>query len=55
MIKLETIKAMTLGIAVADAMGVPVEFKSRSSLKKKAGNRNVGLWKSLPTGRNMVR
>ena len=35
MINLEAIKAMTLGIAVADAMGVPVEFKSRSSLKKK--------------------
>lgn len=35
MINLEKIKAMTLGIAVADAMGVPVEFKSRASLKRK--------------------
>ena len=29
MINFEKIKAMTLGIAVADAVGVPVEFKSR--------------------------
>ncbi len=34
MINLETIKAMTLGIAVADAMGVPVEFKNRESLRR---------------------
>ena len=35
MINLEKIKAMTLGIAVADAVGVPVEFKSRYILKKR--------------------
>ena len=35
MINLETIKAMTMGIAVADAVGVPVEFKSRETLKRK--------------------
>lgn len=35
MINLETVKAMTLGLAVADAMGVPVEFKSRHILKKR--------------------
>ena len=35
MINLEKIKSMTLGIAVADAVGVPVEFKSREFLKRK--------------------
>ena len=35
MINLEKIKAMTWGLAVADAVGVPVEFKSRESLKRK--------------------
>ena len=35
MINLETVKAMTLGIAVADAVGVPVEFKSREFLSCK--------------------
>ena len=35
MINLETVKAMTLGLAVADAMGVLVEFKSRNILKKR--------------------
>ena len=35
MINLETVKAMTMGIAVADAVGVPVEFKSREFLKRK--------------------
>lgn len=35
MINLEKIKAMTLGIAVAEAVGVPVEFKSREFLKRK--------------------
>lgn len=35
MINLETVKAMTMGVAVADAMGVPVEFKSRHILKKR--------------------
>lgn len=35
MINLEKIKAMTFGIGVGDAMGVPVEFKSRASLKRK--------------------
>ena len=29
MINMEKIKAMTWGVAVADAVGVPVEFKSR--------------------------
>ena len=42
MINLDTIKAMTLGIAVAEAMGVPVEFKSRSSLKKKPVTEMLG-------------
>lgn len=36
MINLEKIKATTWGLAVADAVGVPVEFKAESSLK---GNR----------------
>ena len=35
MINLETVKAMTWGLAVADAVGVPVEFKSRYILKKR--------------------
>lgn len=35
MINLEKIKAMTWGLAVADAVGVPVEFKSREFLKRK--------------------
>lgn len=34
MIKLETVKAATLGLAIADAVGVPVEFVSRTALKK---------------------
>lgn len=46
MINLETIKAMTMGIAVADAVGVPVEFKSRENLKRKTSNRYVRIWKS---------
>ncbi|MBQ6100523.1 MAG: ADP-ribosylglycohydrolase family protein, partial [Methanobrevibacter sp.] len=53
MINLETIKAMTMGIAVADAVGVPVEFKSRETLKRKpvtdmfgfgSHNQPVGTW-----------
>jgi len=31
---MKKIKSMLLGFAVADALGVPVEFKSRESLKK---------------------
>ena len=30
------IKSMLLGFAIADALGVPVEFKSRKFLKKKS-------------------
>ena len=53
MINLETIKAMTLGIAVADAVGVPVEFKSRVFLERKpvtdmfgfgSHNQPAGTW-----------
>ncbi len=53
MINLETIKAMTRGIAVADAVGVPVEFKSRETLKRKpvtdmfgfgSHNQPAGTW-----------
>lgn len=33
--KLEKIKAVILGFAVGDALGVPVEFKSRETLRKK--------------------
>lgn len=53
MINLEKIKAMTLGIAVADAVGVPVEFKNRETLKRKpvtdmfgfgSHNQPVGTW-----------
>jgi len=53
MINLETIKAMTMGIAVADAVGFPVEFKSREFLKMKpvtdmfgfgSQNQPVGTW-----------
>ena len=53
MINLETIKAMTMGIAVADAVGVPVEFKSRDILKRKpvtdmfgfgSHNQPIGTW-----------
>ena len=45
MINLETLKAMTLGIAVADAVGVPVEFKSREFLKRKLVT-DMFVWKS---------
>ena len=53
MINLEKIEAMTLGIAVADAVGVPVEFKNREFLKRKpvtymfgfgSHNQPVGTW-----------
>ena len=53
MINLEKIEAMTLGIAVADAVGVPVEFKNREFLKKKlvtdmfgfgSHNQPAGTW-----------
>ena len=53
MINLETIKAMIMGIAVADAVGVPVEFKSRETLKRKpvtdmfgfgSHNQPAGTW-----------
>ena len=53
MINLEKIKTMTLGIAVADAVGVPVEFKSREILKRKpiidmidfgSHNQPAGTW-----------
>ena len=53
MINLEKIEAMTLGIAVADAVGVPVEFKNREFLKRKlvtdmfgfgSHNQPAGTW-----------
>lgn len=53
MINLETIKAITMGIAVADAVGVPVELKSREFLKMKpvtdmfgfgSHNQPAGTW-----------
>ena len=34
MITLENVKSALLGLAIADALGVPVEFKSRNYLKK---------------------
>ena len=43
MINLEKIKAMILGIAVADAVGVPVEFKSRETLKRKPVTDMIGF------------
>lgn len=36
------------GVAVGDALGVPVEFVSREDLRK-AGYQCEGLWHLLPT------
>ena len=53
MIKEETIKASILGFAIADAIGVPVEFVSRYELKispvtkmREGGiwNQPIGTW-----------
>ena len=53
MINLKMINAMTLGVAVADTVGVPVEFKSQETLKRKpvtdmfgfgSHNQPAGTW-----------
>ena len=51
MLSLKTVQSMLLGSAVADALGVPVEFKSRAELKKNpvTDMREFGTWRQ-PAG-----
>ncbi len=51
MISLQVVQSMLLGVAVADALGVPVEFKSRSYLEKDpvVDMRAYGTWRQ-PAG-----
>lgn len=51
MVSLRTVQSMLLGSAVADAVGVPVEFKSRAELKENpvVGMREYGTWRQ-PAG-----
>ena len=51
-ISLEQIRAMTLGFAVGDALGVPVEFAPREERDKDpvTGMRGNGTYKNLPAG-----
>lgn len=46
MLKIHNVKAAILGLAVGDALGVPVEFSSRSKMKRNpvAGMRANGTW-----------
>ncbi|MBO4401669.1 MAG: ADP-ribosylglycohydrolase family protein [Selenomonadaceae bacterium] len=51
MVSLKTVQSILLGSAVADAVGVPVEFKSRAELKKNpvTSMREFGTWRQ-PAG-----
>lgn len=51
MVTLEKVKSSLLGLAVGDALGVPVEFSSRSKMKRNpvTGMREFGVW-SQPIG-----
>ena len=46
MIELKTVRSMVYGLAVADALGVPVEFTSRARLRKNPveGMKSGGVW-----------
>ncbi|MBR5912785.1 MAG: ADP-ribosylglycohydrolase family protein [Selenomonadaceae bacterium] len=46
MLEMHNVKAALLGLAVGDALGVPVEFSSRSKMKKNpvTGMREHGTW-----------
>ena len=46
MLKMHNVKAALIGLAVGDALGVPVEFSSRSKMKKNpvTGMREFGTW-----------
>ena len=46
MIELKTVRSMVYGLAVADALGVPVEFMSRARLRKNPveGMTDGGVW-----------
>ena len=46
MIELKTVRSMVYGLAVADALGVPVEFTSRARLRQNPveGMRSGGVW-----------
>ena len=46
MLNAENVKAALLGLAVGDALGVPVEFSSRNKMKKYpvTGMREFGVW-----------
>ena len=51
MIELKTVRSMVYGLAVADALGVPVEFMSRERLRQNPveGMTDGGVW-SQPAG-----
>ena len=51
MIELKTVRSMVYGLAVADALGVPVEFMSRERLRRNPveGMTDGGVW-SQPAG-----
>lgn len=51
MIEMKTVRSMLMGFAVADALGVPVEFVRRPQLRKNPveGMTNGGVW-SQPAG-----
>ncbi len=43
-----------MGLCVADALGVPVEFMDRETLKRNPGDQYALLWYVSPAGWNMV-
>ena len=51
MLEMHNVKAALIGLAVGDALGVPVEFSSRSKMKRNpvTGMREFGTW-SQPIG-----
>ena len=46
MLEMHNVKAALMGLAVGDALGVPVEFSSRNKMKKNpvTGMRGNGTW-----------